>query len=154
MKSRPLIAAATLLASIALPAQAQLAVCGATANAVAFGNYNTFSTSPLETTGSVTITCVVSLATNFTIKLGSGLGGSYAPRKLQFVGNALNYNLYTNSTRTTVWGDGSGSTQTVSDTYTLAILSGKTYTVYGRLFAQQNAAPGLYTDTVVVTVDY
>ena len=142
---------------LAMPAQALLEVCSASTDAVAFGSYNPLSSGDSDTTGTVRVTCtaLVSIAVNYTIRLGTGGSGSYAPRKLAFLGNTLSYNLYTGPTRTSVWGDGTGSTQTISDGYALALLLvTRSYPIYGRLFAGQNATPGLYADTVVVTIDY
>jgi spore coat protein U-like protein len=67
----------------------------------------------------------------------------------------LNYNLYTNSARTSIWGDGSSGTNTVGDSYTLGIgTTVNDYTVYGRIPALQNAYSGFYSDSVIVTVEY
>jgi spore coat protein U-like protein len=68
----------------------------------------------------------------------------------------LNYNLYTTSARTTVWGDGSSSTGTVSDSYLLGLGAGTStdYTVWGRIPMQQNVPTGTYNDSVVLTVEY
>ena len=69
----------------------------------------------------------------------------------------LNYNLYSNSTRTTVWGDGTGSTQTVlgsnqvkpaTPTFT------DNFTVYGSVPALQDAAVGAYSDNITITLTY
>jgi len=67
----------------------------------------------------------------------------------------LAYNLYTDSARTSVWGDGSSGTAKVSDGYLLGLFTvAKDYPVYGRIPELQNAAVGSYLDTVVVTVNY
>ena len=66
--------------------------------------------------------------------------------------NSLDYNLYTDSNRTTVWGDGLSSTATIAGTG-----SGinQTATIYGRITAGQTSAPaGSYADTVSVTLTY
>ena len=65
--------------------------------------------------------------------------------------NLLNYALYTDSGRTTLWGDGvTGST--IDDTGTGTAQSN---TIYGEVLAAQASAPaGSYADTVVVTVTY
>ncbi len=62
----------------------------------------------------------------------------------------LNYNLYTNSSHTIVWGDGTGVTVTVSGNAATA-----SHTVYGRIAGSQNAARlGAYTDSITVTVTF
>jgi spore coat protein U-like protein len=66
--------------------------------------------------------------------------------------NLLNYSLYTNAARTTVWGDGSGGTSTVSNTGSGVA---QNFTVYARVpLGQTSVATGAYADTVQVTVTY
>jgi spore coat protein U-like protein len=66
--------------------------------------------------------------------------------------NSLTYGLYTNAARTTVWGDGTGSTATVTNT---GSGSAQNFTVYGRIPAGQTSTPaGIYADTVSVTITY
>lgn len=151
------IAALGLLLMVSAPAQALLETCTVTALPVAFGGYNPLSLTPTDSTGDVAVICsgILSIAVNYTISLSAGGAGSYAPRKMAFGAARLNYNLYTNSSRTTVWGDGSGGTVKVSDGYALALLSvTRHYTVYARLPATQNVVAGAYTDTLTVTVNY
>jgi spore coat protein U-like protein len=63
-------------------------------------------------------------------------------------GERLNYDLYFNSTRTQIWGDGTAGTVV----WSTGFLSGtRSHTVYGRIPALQNVTIGAYTDTVIVT---
>jgi spore coat protein U-like protein len=68
-------------------------------------------------------------------------------------GNELVYNLYTSAARTTVWGDGSGATSTVSGVGA-GLLTASTHTVYGRIGVNQDANPGSYSSTVTVTLTF
>jgi spore coat protein U-like protein len=134
------------------------ATCSASATTLAFGSYSPLSLTPLDSTGDITVTCslggVVSLLVTYTIKLSTG-SGTYAARRLGSGGNTLAYNLYTTLLHTTAWGDGSGGSGTVSDFYLLGVgTTARTYTVYGRIPAQQNARGGSYSDSITVTVDY
>jgi spore coat protein U-like protein len=65
-------------------------------------------------------------------------------------GATINYSLYTDNGRTTVWGNTVG-TDTVSATGSGASQS---YTVFGRVPAQTTPAPATYTHTITVTVTY
>jgi spore coat protein U-like protein len=66
--------------------------------------------------------------------------------------NLLSYNIYTSAARTTVWGDGTGSSATIGGTGTG---SAQSVTVYGRVSGGQTTVPvGSYADTVAVTVTY
>jgi spore coat protein U-like protein len=90
--------------------------------------------------------------TPYTIGLDAGLGtgATVAVRKMTSGGATVNYSLYSDSLRTTVWGTTIG-TDTVAATGNGAAQS---YTVFGRVPAQTTPAPGTYTDTVTVTVTY
>jgi spore coat protein U-like protein len=63
----------------------------------------------------------------------------------------LGYQLYLDTGRSTVWGDGTASSSTSAGTGTG---STQTLTLYGRLPSLANVVPGAYTDTVTVTVSY
>lgn len=132
--------------------------CSLSAVGTSFGTYNPFSATPLDSAGSVTVTCenLVSLLVSYSVQLSPGSSGGYAPRRLNGTGYQLDYNLYTDATRASVWGDGSGGTSTVNDGYLLGALFPvvRNYTVYGRMPAGQNVAPGSYTDTITVTINY
>ena len=139
---------AALLVSIALPARAAVN-CTVTSSGVVFGSYDTFSSTPLDGTGPIQIVCNGN--PSFSISLSTGGSGSYAPRAMASGSYRLNYNLYTDAARTTIWGNGTGGTQTVSGTSPKPVIDA---TVYGRIPARQNAAMGNYSDTVTVTVTF
>lgn len=123
------------------------AVCTVNTQSVSFGSYDTFSSHSLESTGTINISC--DSAANYTIALSTG-GGTFLQRTLIFTTHHLNYNLFTDATRTTIWGDGSGGTSMVSgSTSTTA-----SHVVYGRIPARQNAYVGSYSDSVTVTINF
>lgn len=157
MRPLPLL---LLIVALLLP-EAAMAACRVSATAVTFSSYNPFSILPRDQTGRVTVTCdglLVSLLVSYRIKLSAGLYGSYATRKLASGSDRLNYNLYLPpplGLYTVVWGDGSGGSGYIEDGYLLGILTqSRNYDVYGRIPAQQNAAPGSYADTITVTLEY
>jgi spore coat protein U-like protein len=145
------------LALMVLSTAARAVSCNVSATSVAFGSYNVFNASPLNATGTITVHCtnLLALLVNYNIKLSKGLSGSYAPRQMANGANRLNYNLYTDATRLTVWGDGSGGTSFVSNSL-LAVVLGVTvnHTVYGRVLALQNVAVGSYSDNITVTLTF
>jgi spore coat protein U-like protein len=128
----------------ALPASA--VQCNVSVQSLTFGSYDTFSSQPLDSTGNVAVSCDV--ATAYSIALSPG-GGTYASRALASGAHRLDYNAYTDATRTAVWGDGTGGSATVAGSGTSA-----NHTVYGRIFARQNAHIGFYADTLTVTLTY
>lgn len=142
LRLAPAVLAVSLIAVSATPASA---ACSVSSPGVAFGNYNTLSSSALDGTGDITVSC--DMITSFTAKLSAG-GGTIDQRVMSAGAAQLNYNLYTDSARTIVWGDGiTGST--VSATGLISIL-----TAYGRVPALQNVVAGSYGDTVTITVSY
>jgi len=132
------------------PATAQCVLDGV--GAVSFGSYDPFANAPLDTTGSVTYKCLVSLT--ITIDLGTGASASYAVRTLKKSGGAsLNYNLYLDATRLAVWGNAAGN-GTVHYGPVVGLLTDVTIPIFARIPARQDAAVGSYSDTVVVTLNY
>lgn len=130
---------------LAVPAAAR-AACSVTPQAVAFGGYDPLGASAVDGVGNINITC--DTVTAMTVSLSSG-GGTFADRRMIGGASQLGYNLYTNSSRVTVWGDGVGGGSTVS-----ANSSNVDLTVYGRIPASQNVPANVYTDTITVTVTY
>lgn len=109
-------------------------------------------------TGSSDILVRCSNLTPYTVKLGTG-GGTFAQRLLSGTGsNKLEYNLYTTLAASTIWGDGTLTTGTVTGTGAgFANAAEKTHTVFGQIpnsTANQGAPTGTYTDSVPVTVEY
>jgi spore coat protein U-like protein len=140
-----------------LPAgQTYAATCTVIATGVVFGTYNPFVTAPLDSTGSITVTCVaiVSASETYTVNLSTGGAGTYSRTETSGAAS-LHYNLYTDSARSLIWGDGTGGTSYKTFSGTLAVGTNvTTYTVYGRMPAQQSAQLGAYSDAIVVTVNY
>jgi spore coat protein U-like protein len=144
-----------------VPASAQFASasCNASAQPVAFGNYNPLASGPNDSAGTVNVTCSLvlglSLLVSYNISLSTGGSGSYAARSMSSGSNALSYNLFTDATRLLVWGNGAGGTSRISNSYLLGALPiVSNHPVYGRIPAGQNVPPGVYGDTILVTVEY
>ena len=135
-----------LVFAFAMMTQPAWASCSLSVQSVSFGPYDTFSNSNLDSTGNIDVTCLLTTAYSITLSSGSG---SYATRLMSSGGNTLGYNLYTDATRSVVWGDGTGGTSVVSGNALLA-----SHTIYGRIPARQNATVGAYTDTITVTVNF
>lgn len=155
---RKLALALTLGAAlVATPAQALLATCTVNSPTVAFGSYSVVSSTPLDATGTVTVTCsaLLGLLVSFTVQLSPGNSGNQLGRYMTSGAPHLSYNIYTDSGRTNVWGDGTGGTGTLSGSF-LAVLGGasQSFTVYGRVPVSQAAPAGSYSDTLTITVNY
>jgi spore coat protein U-like protein len=124
----------------------------ASGNLLAFGAY---TGAVNNTNGSLSLTCTDGDTYTVALNIGTGSGASFANRVLTNPSPAgtMDYNIYTTSARTTVWGDGTGTTATVPGTGTGAL---QTLTVFGQIPAGQTATvtPGNYTDTVTITVTF
>lgn len=126
--------------------------CTVSTAPVAFGAVDTLSGGNVDATGGVTVTCTNGTPWAASASAGSGSGATLATRKLVSGANTLNYALYTDSARSSVWGDGTATTATVANT---GSGSAQSFTVYGRVMSGQASAPaGAYSDTVAVTISY
>jgi len=114
-----------------------------------FGTQGVLSAN-VDQTSTVAVQCTNTTPYNIGLNAGTGTGATVATRKLTSGGATINYTLYCDSARSTVWGNTIG-TDTVAATGTGASAN---FTVYGRIPAQSTPAPGTYTDTITVTVTY
>jgi spore coat protein U-like protein len=164
-RKKTLIAAA-LLSAVAFPGvamanstSANLSVtatvtanCTVSTSPVAFGSFDALAGSAIDATGGVTVTCTNGTSWAAAAGAGSGTGATLASRKLSSGANLLNYSLFTDTGRTTLWGDGTATTATIANT---GSGTAQAVTIYGRIAASQAAAPaGSYSDTVSVTITY
>lgn len=142
----PCLVVAALAAQTA--AAAGQTACTATVTPVSFGAYSPFLNTPLDSTGQVNVTC--SEASGYSVAMNAGVnaGGNFANRRMSNGDTFLSYQLYTDSTRSTIWGDGSGGSMAVSQA------SPGISTVYARLPARQSVSAGTFTDTILVTITY
>jgi spore coat protein U-like protein len=104
----------------------------------------------VDATSTLTATCTSTTPYNVGLNAGTGAGATVATRKMTSGGNTINYSLYTDSARTTVWGNTVG-TDTVAGTGSGL---GQDLTVFGRVPAQTTPAPATYSDTIITTVTY
>jgi len=132
-------------------------------SALAFGSY-TPGTGNVDQTSSIIVRCSNSTTYGIGLDAGTGVGSTLAQRKMTTgIGGAtreVNYNIYTDSARTTLWANPStAATAPTNQGGTGTGLSNTaTHTVYGRLqddATSQAASPSaLYTSTVTLTINY
>ena len=122
--------------------------CSISAGTLGFATYS--AAAAKDASATVTVNCTNTAP--YQLSLGGGNNLSGTTRRLAGPsGGYLDYLLYSNSGRTTAWGDGTGLGAKVSGT---GSGSNQSLTVYGRIPAGQDPRPGSYTDSVFVTVDY
>lgn len=125
--------------------------CAVSASSLSFGSYVAASASANDATSTITVTCTSGLTYTVALDGGTNTGTVNARAMTDGSSHNLTYALYTGSGRTTMWGDGTLSTQTVGGT---GNGSAQPLTVYGRIPTAQFVNSGSYTDTVNVTVNY
>jgi len=136
--SRSALSAAAFFALLACATLGR-AQCLVSATTLDFGTYV-----PLGATtglGTIEVGCLS------LVKIDAGGAGSFTPRSMKSPINvALDYNLYVDGAFVQIWGDGTSGTVTNSGPGIL--------TVYGKIPAGQGVDPGVYSDTVIITVEF
>ena len=132
-------------------------VCTVSVSGVAFGNYNSISSQNADTLATISVTCTGTTGDNVSLQLAMSAGnGSFSNRQMTAGAYTMLYNLFMDSSRSVVWGDGTGGTGTLTDSFTMdSSVVVKNYTVYGRVFGNQNQLVAqFYSDNVVVSLTY
>lgn len=139
---------------------APLCTCTVSTTSIVFSTYDPLSSGNVDNAGNVRIGCggTLGLLVPFNIALSVGTGNSYSDRAMASGSNRIAYNLYTDSNRTIIWGDGTSGTGLPSGGVLLDLLGLGTpinFPIYGRIPGGQTAAvPGAYQDNLVITVTY
>lgn len=128
--------------------------CAASADPMAFGTY---TAGDGAVTGSATIAVKCSSGLAFKVSFGPGAtpGGSIGQRLLRNGFQLLQYNLYTTSDLSSIWGDGttgvtlSGTASSEGIATRLTVFAEMPDSAMNRL-----ATPGIYSDVVTVTITY
>jgi spore coat protein U-like protein len=137
--------------------------CTAGNTLINFGAYDVLGGTVLDGAGSITVTCVNTGAA-ITVAYTAKLAPPGNPRALAHITGVdrLNYNLYVDSARTQVWGDGTGGTFTILGT--VAVPRNSTVTdapksFFGRIApggqdvsAASPVAAAIYAQLLTVTV--
>jgi spore coat protein U-like protein len=134
-------------------------VCSVGATNLNFGDY--VPRAGLRTGNStISVRCTSGTAYVLSLNIGATSGGSYAQRVMGWGTGRLRYNLFTTPGFTTVLGNGTAGTATLSGTGAGMGAVPQNYVAYGRLpdsnFNRQ-ALPnssGNYQDTITVTATY
>jgi spore coat protein U-like protein len=150
------------LAGLLAPARAPAAdSCSVSASGVNFGVYDPTSGSSATSTGTLLVSCnwtaPAPAQITVSVYLSTGSSGTYSARSMTSGSNRLTYNLFFNANGSTIWGNGTGGSYYGTATIVTGTPSGSgtaNGTLYGIAPAGQDVAPGAYSDTIVVTVNY
>src|SRR6476661_5222729 len=85
------------------------AVCEVTATDLAFGTYTSQAGTPLQGTTLLRATCTPGSTYNVGLNEGTSPGATINARKMVSGTQALNYQLYSDSARSRVWGNTTGT---------------------------------------------
>jgi spore coat protein U-like protein len=123
--------------------------CYVTAATLNFGSVGLIGTN-VDAPSTIGLQC--SNALPYTVALDGGQSGTTDPtqRKMSKGSEQITYGLYRDAARSLPWGS-TGGTNTVPGVGNAAV---QNLAVYGRMPAQTTPSPGVYADTVVVTVTY
>lgn len=130
------------------------AACTVTTTSINFGNYDVGLTLHNDSTGTITVACDLAPPPDVTIMIGpSSNSGVFNPRKMRHssISEFLNYNLFTDASRTVIWGNGTQGTSTITLKNVLKPKP-QTVTIYGRISAGQDVSVGHYSDTLTATI--
>lgn len=137
--------------------------CRISADSVEFGAYDPFNDNDNDNTGSVSLSCgslvtLLGSSISYEVKLSSGGSGSSALRKMSNGSDELEYNLYTDSSYQTFWGETTPYTQKGKFTYSgilgLIVVKTRDFPIHGRITKNQYVSNGGYSDSITVTVVY
>ena len=152
MNTKRLLVMLAMMIGTLYASDAHAQACTISATSVNFGTYNVFSGSDVDSTGTVTYRCNGS-AHNITVGLTQGASATFNPRRMQKGAEVLNYNLFVDASRTSIWGDGTSGTSV----YQIANPPNNTnvnLTVYGRVPAGQDVSAGSFSDTVTAVINF
>ncbi len=104
----------------------------------------------VDATATLSVQCTNTTTYDIGLNAGVGIGGTIATRRMSDAGETVDYQMFSDASRVTNWGETVG-TDTVSAT---GDGSANTHTIYGRVPAQTTPSSGTYQDTVTVTVTF
>jgi spore coat protein U-like protein len=120
---------------------------------IAFGTY---SSATVQTTGGFSVNCSSGVAFSIALNAGTTAGATVANRMIYCTGctpKTLGYQLFTNASYSTIWGDNTNGTYMVNATGTG---SSQNFTIWAQIPALEyyfpNSYGGNYTDIVTVTI--
>ena len=118
-------------------------------------NFGTYAEAQVEGQSTITVTCTNTTGWEVGLNEGSSAGATVGNRRMTGPGpSSLNYELFTDASRTIIWGDHPAlpGQNTVSGVGTG---SAQAVTVFGRIPASQRTPrPGAFLDTITATITF
>ncbi len=129
--------------------------CSITAGTLAFGAYNPVTGTQVDGTATLSVSCTKGATATVTLGQGANAGtgstDAVPVRRMKDAGtDFLGYSLFSDTGRSTTWGNTAGT----GESYTSTSSAASPLTVYGRITAAQDIPAGSYSDTVVATITF
>lgn len=139
---------------VATPADAQS--CTVSMTNVAFGTVNVLPGAAVDTTATIKVTCSGGGQTvRACVNIACGSACDSTSRQMSSSSHTARYDLYSNSTRTTLWGSWQTGYDTAGVQISVPANSSTSQTVYARFLASQPTdVAGSYTSTVSAFITY
>jgi spore coat protein U-like protein len=150
MKKNGLLVSCFILSSTLAEAAV---TCHVSSQVLSFGTIEPLTSPELTSIGGVNVNCSGG-PVSYTIHLSEG-NGSMAQRVMRSGSKSLNYNLYTSNSYSNILGDGTRGSLPINGSSTSSA-SDLSYSVYGKIsnIGLSTIEPGVYTDSIAVTVFY
>jgi spore coat protein U-like protein len=145
-----LLAAALLLLALLAPGRAEAATTSCSAfssGGIIFSPYDSVAKTAVDGVGTISFTCTGTGTDTLNIIINGGNAGVCSPRQMRNGTPALNYDLFREAARTSIWCDGSSRHDVPMD-YSANSTQTMTITVYGRVTAGQTPTYGSYSDSL------
>jgi len=127
--------------------------CSINTSPLSFASYNFMHISDSNTTSQLSILCDVDIPFNVKLNAGLNAAGDFSQRQMFSAqgGTPLRYNIYLDASYSQIWGDGRGFSN-----YYRGLSSGvpTSLPVYAKIPARQMVSPGIYSDSVIVTIEW
>jgi spore coat protein U-like protein len=135
-----------------------LSQCNIRVTPMSFGNYDVFSSIPLDSSASITLDCSKDVTKADVTISESSISGTFNPRRMRKSGGSdlLDYNVFTDVTRTSILGNGTGGTTVVKLKRPTSKPEpwSQSIDVYGRIPPGQDVSAGNYSDSLTVTINW
>ena len=134
-----------------------MAGCSVNASSIGFGAYDTFSNTPRDSSGSISVNCTSEVVKANVTMSASSTSGTFNPRKMKGTGaDRLDYNIFIDGSRTVIFGNGTGGSSLVDLKRPTGKPApwGQNISFYGRIFPGQDVSPGEYSDNLTVTINW
>lgn len=116
-----------------------------------FGNYHSpYQQADVLSSSPIGVMCDnLSAGNTLSIKMYPGQSANFN-RYLSNGKDNLYYNLYLDSSRSNVWGDGTNGTSV----YNATVTANTTIMIFSSVFKNQNISPGIYQDNIVFEMNF